>query len=82
MKSTMSYKDYHGSVELSEEDGVFHGKVVGIKSLLSFEGDSVVSLTEDFHNAVNEYLEFCADSGFEPEKPNSRNQKYITANHQ
>ncbi|MCL2171242.1 MAG: type II toxin-antitoxin system HicB family antitoxin [Defluviitaleaceae bacterium] len=65
----LNYKDYTGSIEFSEEDGVFHGKVVGIKSLISFEGDSVSSITEDFRNAVDEYLEFCADSGIEPEKP-------------
>jgi len=65
----LHYRDYVGSVEFSEEDAVFHGKVVGIKSLISFEGDSVTTLTEDFRNAVNEYLEFCSESGKEPEKP-------------
>ena len=71
MKSNnyMHYKDYVGSVEFSEEDAVFHGKVVGIKSLISFEGDSVSTLVEDFHNAVDEYLDFCAENGKEPEKP-------------
>jgi predicted HicB family RNase H-like nuclease len=63
------YKDYVGSVEFSEADGVFHGKVVGIKSLISFEGDSVDAIIEDFHNAVDEYLAFCAETGKQPEKP-------------
>jgi predicted HicB family RNase H-like nuclease len=45
---------------VSEEDAVFHGKVTGIKALISFEGDSVAALTDDFHNAVDEYIEFCA----------------------
>ena len=65
----MHYKGYTGSVEFSEEDAVFHGKVAGIKSMISFEGDSVASLTEDFHNAVDEYLEFCEGTGKQPEKP-------------
>ena len=65
----LHYKDYIGSVEFSEEDAVFHGKVIGIKSLLSFEGDSVVALVEDFHNAVDEYYDFCIENGKEPEKP-------------
>ena len=65
----LHYKDYVGSVEFSEEDSVFHGKVVGIKSLISFEGDSVNALIEDFHNAVDEYIEFCAETGKQPEKP-------------
>jgi predicted HicB family RNase H-like nuclease len=65
----LHYKNYISSVEFSEEDGVFHGHVVGIKSLISFEGDSVSAITEDFHNAVDEYLDFCAESGKLPEKP-------------
>jgi len=65
----LHYKNYTGSVDFSEEDAVFHGKVIGIKSLVSFEGDSVSAITNDFHKAVDEYLEFCADKGIEPEKP-------------
>ena len=38
MSNTMLYKNYAGSVEFSEEDGLFYGKVLGIRSLISFEG--------------------------------------------
>ena len=69
MNNYMHYKGYTGSVEFSEKDAVLHGKVVGIKSVISFEGDSVSSITEDFHNAVDEYLEFCAKNDNPPEKP-------------
>ena len=64
----LHYKDYTGNVFFSEEDGVFHGKVAGLTDSISFEGESVKSLTEDFRNAVDEYLEFCADNNKEPEK--------------
>jgi predicted HicB family RNase H-like nuclease len=64
----LHYKNYTGSVEFSEEDAVFHGKVIGIKDLISFEGDSVSAITNDFHKAVDEYLRFCAVKGKEPEK--------------
>jgi predicted HicB family RNase H-like nuclease len=65
----LHYKNYTGSVEFSEEDAVFHGKVIGIKALISFEGDSVSAITNDFHKAVDDYLKFCASRGKEPEKP-------------
>jgi len=65
----LHYKDYVGSLEFSEEDAVFHGRVVGIKAMISFEGESVQSITEDFHNAVDEYLEFCSGNNIKPEKP-------------
>jgi predicted HicB family RNase H-like nuclease len=69
MKNYLHYKEYVGSVEFSEEDAVFFGKVVGIKDLISFEGDSVDAITTDFHHAVDEYLAFCTEKGKEPEKP-------------
>lgn len=69
MNNYIHYRDYIGSIEFSEEDEVFHGKVIGIKNMISFEGDSVKTLIKDFHNAVDEYLEFCEKSGKQPEKP-------------
>lgn len=35
--NTMSYKGYIGSVEYSEKDQVFFGKVEGINGLVNFE---------------------------------------------
>ncbi|GAB7140994.1 type II toxin-antitoxin system HicB family antitoxin [Deferribacterales bacterium RsTz2092] len=69
MSNYLSYKGYTGSVDFSEKDAVFHGRVMGIQSLISFEGDSVNAIKDDFHNAVDEYLEHCAQSGRDPEKP-------------
>lgn len=68
MSNYINYKDFVGSVEFSEEDNVFHGKVIGTKDLISFEGDSVASLTKDFHDAIDEYLLFCKEANKEPEK--------------
>ena len=65
----LHYKNYTGSVSFSEEDAYFHGKVIGIKALITFEGNSVHSITDDFHKAVDEYLKFCTSKGIEPEKP-------------
>ena len=59
MKNTMEYKGYVGSVEFSEEDGIFFGKVMGIRSLISYEGTDARSLVEDFHGAVDDYLQLC-----------------------
>ena len=57
MSSVMKYKDYIGSVEFSEEDQLFYGKVLGIHSLISYEGESAKELIQDFHEAVDDYLE-------------------------
>ena len=37
--------------------------------MISFEGDSVATITADFHDAVDEYLDYCEKTGKEPEKP-------------
>ena len=63
MKNTMEYKGYVGSVEFSEEDGIFFGKVMGIRSLISYEGTDARSLVEDFHGAVDDYLQLCEGQG-------------------
>ncbi len=69
MKNCLHYKEYVGSVEFAEEDGVFHGKVIGIAPVISFEGESVNALTQDFRAAIDEYLEYCAQESIKPEKP-------------
>lgn len=52
----MEYKGYVGSVEFSEEDVIFYGKVMGIRSLISYEGENARELVEGFHKAVDDYI--------------------------
>lgn len=65
MSSTMEYKGYVGSVEFSEEDGIFFGKVMGLRALLSYEGSTASELVADFHRAVDDYLALYAAEGVE-----------------
>ena len=67
MNNIMQYKGYVGSVAFSENDGVFFGKVQGVRSLISYEGITVQELLDDFHGAVDDYLSLCAEEGTEPE---------------
>lgn len=69
MSSLLSYKNYNGSVEYSEEDECLFGKVIGLKSLISYEGNSVQELKQEFENAIDEYLADCKERGVEPEQP-------------
>ena len=54
--------------EFLEEDEMFFGRVLGIRSLISYEGDNAKDLIADFHNSVDEYLKWCEDEGRKPEK--------------
>lgn len=68
MKNTMEYKGYIGSVEFSEEDGLFCGEVLGIRALVSYDGKTAQELVNDFHVAVDDYLAVCEAEGIKPEK--------------
>ncbi|MBE6240668.1 MAG: type II toxin-antitoxin system HicB family antitoxin [Bacteroidales bacterium] len=66
--NAMNYKGYIGTIDFSEKDMVFYGKVEGVNGLVNFEGDSVVALVEAFHEAVDDYLAYCAEEGIDPQK--------------
>jgi len=68
MSNMLNYKGYQGSVQFSEEDRVFHGKVEFIRSLISYEGTDVNGLEAAFHEAVDDYLELCEEQGTNPEQ--------------
>ncbi|CAD5253953.1 MULTISPECIES: type II toxin-antitoxin system HicB family antitoxin [Imperialibacter] len=65
----LEYKGYTGSIEYSPEDNLLYGKVLGINGLISFEGQTGADLENDFHQAVDAYLEDCKSNGVEPERP-------------
>ena len=48
MKDYLEYKGYLGSVEYSAEDDCLFGKVIGIRGLISYEGNSVSELKKDY----------------------------------
>ena len=68
MKNMLQYKNYCGTVKYSDTDNVLYGEVLGINSLISYEGTSVEELKTDFENAVDDYLELCRQKGIAPEK--------------
>lgn len=68
MSNLLEYKGYYGTVEFSNADNVLFGKVLGIRSLLSYEGKCLDSLRDDFEDVIDDYLETCYEKGIEPEK--------------
>ena len=68
MKNILEYKGYHAKIEFDSEDLVLRGKIEGIKDLVNFESTDISTVEEEFHAAVDDYLEFCKDVGKEPDK--------------
>ena len=69
MKNALKYKGYTGTVLFDADDRIFHGRLMGITDVITFEGTSVNELEKDFRSAVDEYLKTCEKLGREPEKP-------------
>jgi len=69
MSQTMHYKGYEGSVLYSAEDKILHGRIVGIRDFVIYDGDNVATLEKNFHGAVDEYLAFCEAEGKVPNIP-------------
>jgi predicted HicB family RNase H-like nuclease len=65
----LSYKDYNGSVVYSDEDEILHGRILGIRDVVTFEGENVKKLKANFEQAVDEYLSFCEAEGKTPDVP-------------
>lgn len=74
----MKYKGYQGAVAYDEEAKIFHGEVLGLKDMITFQGRTVDELEKAFRDSIDDYLEFCAKKGRNPEKPFSGN--YIKEN--
>ena len=68
MKNLLEYKGYHAKIEFDSEDLVLRGKIEGIKDLVNFESTDISTVEEEFHAAVDDYLEFCKEVGKEPDK--------------
>lgn len=68
MNNMIEYKGYVGSVEFSQSDSLFYGKVQGIRSLISYEGTTAKELIKDFQGAVDDYLALCEARNEAPEK--------------
>lgn len=67
----MNYKGYIGKVEYDDENHIFTGSVVNIKSVITFQGSTVDEIETEFRASVDDYLEWCMEDGTEPEKPYS-----------
>ena len=65
----MHYKGYEAVVEFDEEAEIFHGEVISLRDVITFQGASVAELKTALAESVEDYLAFCKERGEDPEKP-------------
>ena len=67
--NTMTHRGYEARVEFDDEAGLFHGEVMNLRDVITFQGKSVAELKRAFAGSVADYLAFCKTRGEAAEKP-------------
>lgn len=67
----LTYKGYVGHIEFDDEAEIFHGEVINIRDVVTFQGSSVTEIKKAFKDSIDDYLDFCESRGEDPEKPYS-----------
>lgn len=67
----MNLRGYTARVEYDERDDIFVGRVLGLRSIISFHGKTVAELRREFAAAIKDYLADCEEQGVSPERPAS-----------
>jgi predicted HicB family RNase H-like nuclease len=65
----MEYKGYIGKVEFDPDARILHGEVMGIRDVVTFQGETVDEVEQAFQQSVDDYLAFCKERGEQPDKP-------------
>jgi len=73
MSNILTYKGYQGRFEYDPEADIFHGDVLHLSDVITFQGRSIDEMKEALAESIEVYLEFCTEKGKAPEKPFSGN---------
>ncbi|MEX6506131.1 type II toxin-antitoxin system HicB family antitoxin [Jiella sp. M17.18] len=65
----MHCKGYEASVAFDEDADIFHGEILGIRDVITFQGTSVAELRQAMADSIDDYLAFCAERGEAPLRP-------------
>lgn len=65
----LNFKGYIGHVEFDNEANIFHGEVINLRDVITFQGKTPEEIKRAFKDSVEDYLEFCKQRYQEPERP-------------
>ncbi|WP_338415374.1 type II toxin-antitoxin system HicB family antitoxin [uncultured Sphaerotilus sp.] len=69
--NTMQHKGYTARIDYDERDNILVGRVLGIRAIISFHGETVSEVRREFEAAIEDFLNDCQAQGIKPEKPAS-----------
>jgi predicted HicB family RNase H-like nuclease len=64
----LNYRGYTGHLEIDAEAGIIFGRVLDIRDVVTFKGETVAEIKQAFQESVDDYLDFCQELGQEPDK--------------
>ena len=62
----MIYKGYRAKVEYDEDATIFHGEVININDVITFQGVTLAETIRAFVDSVEDYIEFCEELARQP----------------
>lgn len=65
----IEHNGYTGVFEFDPSIDAFHGRVIGLQDVVTFQGRSLDELRGAMAESVEDYLELCAEVGKDPEQP-------------
>ena len=66
----MEYKRYPaGHIDFDPDENTFSGTVSGLKDVIHFEGTNAKEFARAFRESIDSYLELCAETGQQPDRP-------------
>ena len=69
--NAMNHQGYTARIDFDERDNLFVGRVLGLRAMISFHGETVAELHQAFETAIEDFLHDCKAQGIKPEKPAS-----------
>jgi predicted HicB family RNase H-like nuclease len=68
LSNVISYRGYHAEIKYDPSADAFHGRVLGMRDVISFYGRTPDDLRDEMKAAIEDYMAWCREEGARPEK--------------
>ena len=62
------FKGFEAKFEFDPVAKILHGRVLGTRSIINFQSDTLETVEQEFHASVDDYLAFCEERGVPRDK--------------
>jgi predicted HicB family RNase H-like nuclease len=76
MNKILEYNGYKTRIVYSQKDNVYCGAIINIGDSVSFHSENISTIEDEFHKAVDDYIEMCKSIGKNPRLNGDRMVKF------